>query len=303
MASNRRTVSILATGAKTSSKSMPCCYVTWEFTSDDRVDGVCCDGTFAYAMQAKTLRFSKFGFLRLIASYRVMSSSAFVGTLFKMYMACLTASAQKFCGMFVAFIIHLVVDMIVLFLLSTTPFCCGDETSCSSSSNISISKVGSKSSSTRLDCSFVFILKGQSGLILSVLITGVLTDLIKDATRRPRPDFFWRCFPDGVDNYDHWGNVICTGKDSLIRDGHKSFPSGHTSLSFAGLIFWHCTWLENLKCLISGPCGKTVTVTTFCYLEFFPAPYHTEGWGPYAYFRALEEARSTRRVDHPVDEV
>nr|GEY42840.1 putative lipid phosphate phosphatase 3, chloroplastic [Tanacetum cinerariifolium] len=38
-------------------------------------------------------------------------------------------------------------------------------------------------------------------------------------------------------NYDHWGNVICTGKDSLIRDGHKSFPSGHTSLSFAGLIF------------------------------------------------------------------
>lgn len=32
-----------------------------------------------------------------------------------------------------------------------------------------------------------------------------------------------------LQNYDHWGNVICTGKDSLIRDGHKSFPSGHTS--------------------------------------------------------------------------
>ncbi|GJR59442.1 hypothetical protein Tco_1501604 [Tanacetum coccineum] len=48
------------------------------------------------------------------------------GTLFKMYMACLTASAQKFCGMLVAFIMHLVVDMIVLFLLSTTPFCCGE---------------------------------------------------------------------------------------------------------------------------------------------------------------------------------
>lgn len=27
------------------------------------------------------------------------------------------------------------------------------------------------------------------------------------------------------------------------------------------------------------------------------------GWGPYAYFRALEETRSTRRVSHPVDEV
>nr|GEY92085.1 hypothetical protein [Tanacetum cinerariifolium] len=82
---------------------------------------------YAFMIQdkPKTLRFFKFGVIRLIASYGVMSSNAFVGTLFKMYMACLTTSAQKFCGMFVAFIIHLVVDMIVLFLLSTTSFCCG----------------------------------------------------------------------------------------------------------------------------------------------------------------------------------
>ncbi|KAI7739244.1 hypothetical protein M8C21_004441 [Ambrosia artemisiifolia] len=46
-----------------------------------------------------------------------------------------------------------------------------------------------------------------------------------------------------------------------------------------------------------------LTVATFCYLQFFPAPYHTEGWGPYAYFRALEEARSNRRVDQSAPEV
>ncbi|KAK3036704.1 hypothetical protein RJ639_030528 [Escallonia herrerae] len=169
------------------------------------------------------------------------------------------------------------------------------------------------------------------GLLFAVLITGVLTDAIKDAVGRPRPDFFWRCFPDGVDNYDRWGDVICHGKDSVIKEGHKSFPSGHASWSFAGLGFLSLYLSGKIKafdrrghvaklCIVFLPLLAAslvavsrvddywhhwqdvfaggllgLVVATFCYLQFFPAPYHTEGWGPYAYFRAVEESRSNSR--------
>ncbi|KAL0430186.1 UNVERIFIED_CONTAM: Lipid phosphate phosphatase 1 [Sesamum radiatum] len=83
------------------------------------------------------------------------------------------------------------------------------------------------------------------GLLFAVLITGVLTDAIKDAVGRPRPDFFWRCFPDGRDEYDQWGNVVCHGKASDIKEGHKSFPSGHTSYGLMQI--YHFTWGQQVR--------------------------------------------------------
>ncbi|KAL3691608.1 hypothetical protein R1sor_005259 [Riccia sorocarpa] len=75
------------------------------------------------------------------------------------------------------------------------------------------------------------------GLLTAIFLTGVITDAIKDGVGRARPDFFFRCFPDGnpVFTTDLIQEVICTGKESDIREGYKSFPSGHTSWSFAGL--------------------------------------------------------------------
>ncbi|XP_042031795.1 putative lipid phosphate phosphatase 3, chloroplastic isoform X2 [Salvia splendens] len=166
------------------------------------------------------------------------------------------------------------------------------------------------------------------GLLFSVLITGVLTDAIKDAVGRPRPDFFYRCFPNGRDEYDRWGNVVCHGDPADIKEGHKSFPSGHTSWSFAGLGFLALYLSAKIKCFDrSGHVAKLcivflpilvaclvavsrvddywhhwqdvfaggilgLVVATFCYLQFFPPPYQNEGWGPYAYFRAVEDLRS-----------
>ncbi|XP_048319144.2 lipid phosphate phosphatase 2 isoform X2 [Ziziphus jujuba] len=166
------------------------------------------------------------------------------------------------------------------------------------------------------------------GLLFAVLITAVLTDAIKDAVGRPRPDFFWRCFPDGIDKYDKLGNVICHGKASDIKEGHKSFPSGHTSWSFAGLGFLSLylsgkiqafdrkghvakLCLVFLPLLVASLVGVSrvddywhhwqdvfagailgLVISSFCYSQFFPPPYSNDGWRPYAYFEAMQETNS-----------
>ncbi|KAF7726912.1 hypothetical protein EC973_008207 [Apophysomyces ossiformis] len=81
---------------------------------------------------------------------------------------------------------------------------------------------------------------GVLGLCLGLSMTVMLTDVIKITAGRARPDMLARCKPPldavdpplGLSNY-----TICTTDPSLhiMKDGFKSFPSGHSSFSFAGL--------------------------------------------------------------------
>ncbi|KAF9050636.1 acid phosphatase/Vanadium-dependent haloperoxidase [Hymenopellis radicata] len=82
---------------------------------------------------------------------------------------------------------------------------------------------------------------GVYTVILGLALTGSITQFTKITVGRPRPDIVDRCQPpvgaiDPVFGLSNW--TICTQEDNaLLRDGFRSFPSGHSSMSFAGLGF------------------------------------------------------------------
>ncbi|KAL9113515.1 MAG: hypothetical protein Q9227_002252 [Pyrenula ochraceoflavens] len=75
------------------------------------------------------------------------------------------------------------------------------------------------------------------GLIVALTLTGFLTDVIKNAVGRPRPDLIDRCKPKKGTPADKLiGIEVCTETDHhVLHDGWRSFPSGHSSFSFSGL--------------------------------------------------------------------
>jgi len=77
------------------------------------------------------------------------------------------------------------------------------------------------------------------GFFISMVLTSFITDLIKNAVGRPRPDLISRCKPVKSTPKDMLVTIeVCTETDHhILHDGWRSFPSGHSSFAFSGLGF------------------------------------------------------------------
>ncbi|KAF2131747.1 PAP2 domain-containing protein [Dothidotthia symphoricarpi CBS 119687] len=94
---------------------------------------------------------------------------------------------------------------------------------------------------------------GWMGLCMSLATAFLITQGMKLLFGKPRPDLLSRCQPDfsriaetavnpiGAVFNQNWvlvTDAICTNTDeAIMKDGFKSFPSGHASFSWAGLLY------------------------------------------------------------------
>lgn len=66
------------------------------------------------------------------------------------------------------------------------------------------------------------------GFVAALLLTNGITENTKNVIGRLRPDFLARCSPNQ--------SGVCTGSRWVVREGRKSFPSGHTSTVFCAVL-------------------------------------------------------------------
>ncbi|XP_055502803.1 phospholipid phosphatase 4 isoform X2 [Leucoraja erinacea] len=118
---------------------------------------------------------------------------------------------------------------------------------------------------------------------LALALNGIFTNTIKLIVGRPRPDFFNRCFPDGVMNPE----MHCTGDPDVVSEGRKSFPSSHSSFAFSGLGFTtfylagklHCFTDIGQDALVGALIG--IIFAYLAYRQHYPSLSHIECHKPH----------------------
>lgn len=84
------------------------------------------------------------------------------------------------------------------------------------------------------------------GFASTLILTTFLTDILKDAIGRPRPDLLARCAPRPSTSPTALVTIaVCTEtQHHRLHDGWRSFPSGHSSLAFASFT-WTALFLAS----------------------------------------------------------
>lgn len=111
---------------------------------------------------------------------------------------------------------------------------------------------------------------GVLGILLAQGAAFVITGALKNAIGKPRPDLIDRCQPaaGSVDPpvYGLSNHSICTQTDNaILKDGFRSFPSGHSSSAWAGLFYLSLYLAAKLHVLDNrGEVWKTFIVFVPC---------------------------------------
>lgn len=103
-------------------------------------------------------------------------------------------------------------------------------------------------------------------LTLNYGLVGFVTQFLKIIVGRPRPNFMYRCFPNGEGSDFN----RCTGYKRYYLDGRKSFPSGHAAFAFSSMFFISILLAGKLKIFVEGGRGKTGRLC-FCILPLLLA--------------------------------
>ena len=97
---------------------------------------------------------------------------------------------------------------------------------------------------------------GTCTVLVAIGISELVTQILKFYVGRLRPNFYDLC---GFDKE----TLQCTNGDQMEMEARMSFPSGHSSLSFCGLVCLVLFFLGRVKRNVASGRGKMLTIVSF----------------------------------------